>query len=508
MKAFLQKIILVILMAISWNSLATTRYVNQANQTPILPFDSWLTAATNIQDAIDAAVAGDLILVTNGIYATGGRVVFTELTNRVAITKPVTVQSVNGPLVTIIQGFQVPGITNGPGAVRCVYATEGAVMSGFTLTNGATLSMGTGEDRGGGILCAAATAIVSNCVLTGNSSGYMGGAISSGTLWSSIVSHNVSVYAGGGAIGTKMFDCLLFGNSAQGGGGAVLGELNRCIVSNNIALYGGGVSDAFVNQSIVVSNSALRGGGGYQASFLNSVVIGNSAIEWGGGTDGCSVLNSIVYYNSAPANTNFSGGDHYLHSCTTPIPPDSSGCFSDAPLFVDLAANNFQLLSNSPCINSGKDVANLFATNSTDFANLPRVVGGMVDVGIYEFQNPASALSYAWAKQYGLPYDGTADFGDLDGDGMSNYAEWRADTLPNDTNSVLRLLTVSHHVNGLEVNWQSSPTRTYAIERSTNLISPASFEFINLINGSSGVSTYLDDTATNGGPYFYRVRIQ
>src|SRR5690242_9083020 len=108
---------------------AATLYVWQSSPSPAPPYASWATAATNIQDAVDAAAAGDLILVTNGFYSTGQRSIPTDGpfgSSRVAITKAVTLRSVNGPQATVISGESTNFVTR----VRCVYLTNGAVLEG------------------------------------------------------------------------------------------------------------------------------------------------------------------------------------------------------------------------------------------------------------------------------------------------------------------------------------------------------------------------------------------
>src|SRR6266436_6097477 len=83
----------------------STLYVAPGNANPVPPYTSWATAANTIQDAVDAATAaGALVLVTNG-----------------------------------------------------------ASLYGFTLTNG--FAQGS---YGGGVWCESASAVVSNCVLSGN----------------------------------------------------------------------------------------------------------------------------------------------------------------------------------------------------------------------------------------------------------------------------------------------------------------------------------------------------
>src|SRR5262249_50834260 len=172
-------------------------------------------AATNIQDAVDAALAGDEVLVTNGTYATGGRTIDGVTINRVAVDKPLVLRSVNGPQFTTIDGGAL---------VRCTYLTNGASLSGFTLTNGFA------QDGGGLWSESTNNCVVSNCVVTGNSAYYFGGGAHGGMLNNCVLSGNLvsSVPTGGGggggACGCTLNNCTLTGNlisfSQSHGGGA------------------------------------------------------------------------------------------------------------------------------------------------------------------------------------------------------------------------------------------------------------------------------------------------
>jgi hypothetical protein len=504
------------LATLAWTGSAATLYVSLASTNSVSPYDDWNRAATNIQDAVDFAVPGDEVVVMDGVYTNGGRAVGTNIiVNRVAVDRPITLRSVNGPEFTVIQGYQVPGVTNGDGALRCVYLTNGASLLGFTLTKGATRAV-TGpssidESSGGGVWCTSSSAstVVSNCVLSGNSAQASGGAAFMGFLKTCLVMSN-SAGGGGGLSQSSATNCLLCGNSAltYGGGAANCGNLVNCTLLQNAAAYGGGAYNSSLAGCLVVSNRATQYGGGlYSPLFYveNCTITGNSAFQGGGlSGGGFPMVNNLIYYNSATYNPNYFSGT-FLYCCTTPL-PSGSGHIDKEPLFLDTAGGDYRLQGQSPCINAGRN--RYVVRTRDDLDGNPRITNGTVDIGAYEFQGSGSLISYAWLQQYGWPTDGSVDLLDYDGDGMNNWQEWVAGTNATNAPSVLTMLTPTGSVSGVTVSWQSVTDRSYWLERATNFTSSPFFRTVRSnIFGQSGTTTYTDTKATNAGPFFYRVGV-
>lgn len=477
------------------------QYVAQDSPNPAPPYLSWGTAATNIQDAADAGFVTGTILVSNGVYQTGGREV-KALTNRVVLDKRLTLRSLNGPAVTTILGNPTLGST----AVRCVYMEDGAALEGFTLTQGATLNSGSWFEHwsGGGLWCESSNAFVSNCVLIANSAADTGGGVFRGTLNRCVIEGNSADF-GGGAAGSVLSQCLLVTNSAYWvGGGAYSSTLNRCLVMGNSAGTGGGTDRCIVNDSVLFGNQASTGAGGDYSSTLNNCTVVSNSAPWSGGTASSTLNNCIVYYNAAPDHPNYYG-EFLSHCCTTPA-PGGTGNITNAPLFVNLAAGNYRLQSNSPCINAGNSS---FVSTGQDFDGRTRVIGGNVDIGAYEFQSSGLNSFLGWLQDHSLSTDGSADSTDADGDLMNNWQEWRADTNPTDGGSFLAMLPPTTGAPGIVVRWQSVASRTYFLERGTNLeVLPSLTMLVTNISGQEGTTTFVDTNAIGSGAFYYRVGLQ
>jgi hypothetical protein len=311
---------------------AETHYVNWGSTNPVAPFLSWDTAAAQIQQAVDVATSGSTVVVTNGIYNTGG-----FGANRVSIVKEISVESVNGPDVTIIDGT---------GSLRGVFLNNNGSLSGFTVTNGYT------SETGGGIWLNDGCTVF-NCIVTGNRAGESGG----------------GVYLSYGGV---VNNSVLSGNNAESvGGGAYLsfygGELNNCLLIGNSAFYYGGgayLNIATMNNCTVTENSS--GGGGDGVSFGEFGDLYN-CIVWGNEDDDIEIRDAGHILNTCAR-------DDVIHGV--------GGNITNKPLFADALHVNYQLQAGSPCINAGD---NTYAPAGVDLLGNPRTTGATVDMGAYEY---------------------------------------------------------------------------------------------------------------------------
>jgi hypothetical protein len=324
---------------------ASTYYVDINSPNPTPPYTNWNTASTDIQSAVNQTTNGDLVLVNPGVYQSGGETVNGyALTNRLVIDEPITVQSVNGPGVTFIDGYQVPGTTCGINAIRCVYMTGNSALIGFTLTGGATRNSGSNanDENGGGIWCAATNSvIISNCVIMANAAWNEAGGVYQGTLLNCTILNNFTVVSSGYGYGGGVANALIY---------------NSMVISNTAWLYGGGVYNGTVfNSTIALNYSAYEGGGAYEASLVNCTVTANTA-EFGGGTSGCNQTNCIVYFNSVipidgtySSASNYDGGS-FNYCCSTPSDQFyGTGDITSDPQLASIS----HISANSPCRGAG-----------------------------------------------------------------------------------------------------------------------------------------------------------
>lgn len=395
----------------------------------------WTEPFLTISNAIAQSAAGDVVIVSNGTYLVTEPIEFGDL----------TVQSLNGPFLTAIDGGQ---------AVRCVtmthsnarlkdftvqngladngggvYIPNGGLISNCRITGNVSVSTNNKYYDGGGGISASGVSLVEDCWIYGNSASNGGGGIRcrGGELEvrNTTIASNYSAsatYAGAGISSyggytLRMFDCLVTENYTEGVGGGVgwiygLVEIDRCRFIGNHGKYGGGgiytyCPDTALIRNTVVANNSTWGGTTGPGIFVrgmdntmtyveNCTVVSNSGGTGGltlskftttGGT--ADVVNCIIYFNKGGVGTS----NVYLNvvtstfynCCTAPIDTLSGADNMDVnPELIDWAGGNYRLLPGSPCLNAGLNAE--WMEGARDLEGYTRIdrFFRRVDIGAYE----------------------------------------------------------------------------------------------------------------------------
>jgi len=334
-------------------AIANTYYVS-TNGSHTIPYDSWERAASNVHAAVDFAGNNDEIVVGPGLYF---------LTNTVTITNSVLFRSASGREVTILDGAN---------AMQCLHLDgTGVVVRGFRIQNGRSAG------SAGGVWSHNSTiedcAIVSNTVTHTASGDAWGGGLymNGGQLLRSFVAYNVAHSSGiytdndfarGGGLycysGAAIRNCIVYGNTASSAWGGS---------------YGGGID--------------LWG-----ADIVNCTIVDNSAGSAGGlGSSGGTVVNSIIYSNSASLNPNYAGSAVFQHCCTIPLITNWVGNITNAPSVVDWSSPDLHLRAGSLCIDAGTNT--FWSSGDSDIDSHPRQFNGAVDIGADETYVQAVEIS-------------------------------------------------------------------------------------------------------------------
>ncbi len=404
-----------------------TRFVSPLGM-HVAPFANWADAATNIQSAIDVCGTGDVVLVTNGVYALGATV---RVTNQVALA------SLNGRDVTVLDGGSLP---SGQDAVFLMFGA----LDGFTVSraprHGVKSEFGTVcnsriEFSGAnGIDSYTTPRIVTNSTL--------------------VVSNTIVRKSGGlglqtSAVDTRIDDCLI---TESGSAGVQLFQNDSTFSGNAIMVPR--VSNFWIKASTISSN--LNTGIGLSVFYFNAqlpvfpiliedcIIEDNSGGRGGGiadawatvndGSSGVRVNRCMIRRNRASGN----GGGVYFHGNRSPeirysVIEDNVSAGNGGGVQMQSGAMAGCLVRGNACAGDGGGVgvgSGVLENCTVVFNTANRgggVFGGEVRNGIVYYNRAATATNlYGGSVSYSCATPPASGAGNLSvPPGLSGYRNWR-----------------------------------------------------------------------------------
>jgi subtilisin family serine protease len=328
-----------------------------------------------IQEAIDNSWEGGMVWVADGVYE-GDENRDIDFRGRA-----ITVSSENGPEQCVIDCNGTETKSH-----RGFHFNSGedanSVLDGFTITNGyvpGSWYIGIG----GAILCQnSSSPTITNCIFTGNSAGWDGGAInnlsSSPTISNCTFIENSAIGNDGGAINNEtssptITNCIFSQNSAYDWGGAIRNifycdpTIENCRFTGNSADDGGAMfyyhqSNPTIKHCTFAGNFARNGNAlaSDSLSGRNNIKIANSILANGTGQIHNSD-NSIITVTYSNVQGGWPGEGNI----------NQNPCFVDTGYWADIndttivvqphhpnavwIEGNYHLLRTSPCVDAAQD---------------------------------------------------------------------------------------------------------------------------------------------------------
>jgi len=356
-----------------------------------------------IQEQIDAAFEGGVVLVDSGTY----------VENINFNGKNITVRSTYGPDVTIIDG-------NGNGStVSFISGETSAVLNGFTITNGSGTLNDSGHRAGGGIVCRNnSTPTLMNLIIEGNNAvgdSATGGGItcsygSDALIQDVIIRNNEADYAGGFCAyeaNPTLERVEVYGNHARVTGGGLTfwnsaSQVDELQVYDNTAYYSAAgiwvhnFATPVLNRVTVTgnactySNTSYITAGGVGVSMGSAPILINS-ILWD------NYPNEIEFYGSLETNqigvyaSDVEGGEATIETNDNGTVTWGLGNIDQNPEFMDADNRNFILDDSSPCIDMGTAYLVIGADTLVDITH-PDFWGANPDMGAWETLRPNIVL--------------------------------------------------------------------------------------------------------------------